>query len=110
MSEQLEQLIRAAAEMVDNDPRLAQARALIRLRIIAKLRQTYPNMGQANYTDVIAKVLENLENIVQWVDDNGVRIPNDEPVIRDALLSELRMLLSADQIRCTVAVAGSGAD
>jgi len=35
-------------------------------------------------------VFENLENIVQWVDDNGVCIANDEPVIRQALLSELR--------------------
>jgi len=31
-------------------------------------------------------------------------------VIRDALLSELRMVLCADQTRRTVAMAGSGAD
>jgi hypothetical protein len=54
-------------------------------------------------------VFENLENIVQWVDENGVHIANDEPVIRDALLSEMRMVLCADQMRCTVATAGSGA-
>jgi hypothetical protein len=29
---------------------------------------------------------------VQWVDENGAQIANDEPVIRDALLSELRMV------------------
>ena len=109
MTEQLEQLIQATEQMADDDPRLAQARELIRLRIIAKLRQTYPNLDQANCTDVIATVFENLENIVQWVDENGVLIAIDEPVIRDALLSELRMVLCADQTRCTVATAGSGA-
>ena len=56
------------------------------------------------------KVFENLENTLQWVDDNGVRIPNDEPVIRDALLSELRLILCADQTPFSVAIAGSGAD
>ena len=96
MTEQLEQLIQAAAQMADDDPRLAQARELIRLRIIAKLRQTYPNLDQTNCTDVIATVFENLENIVQWVDENGVHIANDEPVIRNALLSELRMMIGAD--------------
>jgi hypothetical protein len=95
MSEQLEQLIQAAAEMADDDPRLAGARELIRLRIIAKLRHAYPNLDQTNCKDVIATVFDNLENIAQWVDENGVRIPNDEPVIRDALLSELRMVLGA---------------
>jgi hypothetical protein len=93
MTEQLEQLIQAAAQMADDDPRLAQARELIRLRIIAKLRQTYPHPDQANCAHVIATVFENLENIVQWVDENGVHIANDEPAIRDALLSELRMVL-----------------
>ena len=33
---------------------------------------------------------------MQWVDENGVHIANDEPVIRDALLSELRMVLCAN--------------
>jgi hypothetical protein len=55
----------------------------------------------------MATVLENLGNVVQWVDENGVHIANDEPVIRDALLSELRMVLCANQTRCTVAMAGS---
>ena len=96
MTEQLEQLIQAAAQMADDDPRLAQARELIRLRIIAKLRRTYPHLDQPNCANVIATVFENLENIVQWVDENGVHIANDEPVIRDALLSELRMVLCAN--------------
>ena len=99
MTEQLEQLIQAAAQMADDDPRLAQARELIRLRIIAKLRQTYPNLDQAKFANVIATVFENLGNVMQWVDENGMPIANDEPVIRDALLSELRMLLGADQTR-----------
>lgn len=99
MTEQLEQLIQAAAQMADDDPHLAQARELIRLRIIAKLRQTYSNLDQANCAKVIATVFENLENIVQWVDENGVHIANDEPVIRNALLSELRMVLCANQTR-----------
>lgn len=90
---EIERLIQAVARMADDDPRLAQARELIRLRIIAKLRQTYPNLNQANYANVIATVFENLENIVQWVDDNGVCIANDEPVIRQALLSELRFVV-----------------
>ena len=63
MTEQLEQLIQAAAQMADDDPRLAQARELIRLRVIAKLRQTYPNLDQENCANVIAAVIENLENI-----------------------------------------------
>jgi hypothetical protein len=109
MTEQLEQLVQAAAQMADDDPRLAQARELIRLRIVAKLRQTYPNLDQANCANVIAMAFENLENIVQWVDENGVHIANDEPVIRDALLSELRMVLCANQTRRTVATAGSAA-
>ena len=104
MTEQLEQLIQAAAQMADDDPRLAQARELIRLRIIAKLRQTYPNLDPANCANVIATVFENLENIVQWVDENGVHIANDEPVIRDALLSEMRMVLCANQTPCTLAM------
>ena len=111
MTEQLEQLIQAAAQMADDDPRLAQARELIRLRVIAKLRQTYPNLNQANCANVITTVFENLENIVRWVDENGVHIANDEPVIRDALLSELRrMVLCTDQMRCPVPMAGSGAN
>jgi len=81
--------------MADDAPPLA-ARELIRLRIIAKLRRTYPHLDQANCAHVIATVFENLENIVQWVDENGVHIANDEPVIRDALLSELRMVLCAN--------------
>ena len=95
MTEQLEQLIQAAAQMADDDPRLAQARELIRLRIIAKLRQTYPNLDQAKFANVIATVFENLGNVMQWVDENGMPIANDEPVIRDALLSELRRILFA---------------
>jgi hypothetical protein len=57
----------------------------------------------------MATVFKNLENVMQWVDENGVHIPNVAPVIRDALLSELRMVLCAGQTRCTVATAGSGA-
>lgn len=34
---------------------------------------------------------------MQWVDDNGVCIANDEPVIRQALLSELRYAGTLDQ-------------
>ena len=108
-SEQLEQLIQAAEQMADDDPRLPEARGLVRLRTLAKLRQTYPNLNQANCTDVMATVFKNLGNVVQWVDENGVHIAIDEPVIRDALLSELRMVLCANQTRCTVATAGSGA-
>ena len=77
---------------------------------LALLRQSYPSLNQANCVNVIATVLENLGNVMQWVDENGVHIANDEPVIRDALLSELRMVLCADQTRCTVAMAGAGAD
>ncbi|SEP51137.1 hypothetical protein SAMN02990966_07877 [Rhodospirillales bacterium URHD0017] len=106
-SEQLEQLIQAAEQMADDDPRLAQARGLVRLHTLAKLRQTYPSLDQANYTDVMTTVFENLGNVVQWVDENGVHIANDEPVLRDALLSELRMVLCANQTRCTVHMAGS---
>jgi hypothetical protein len=98
MTEQLEQLIQAAAQMADDDPRLAQARELIRLRVIAKLRQTYPNLDQANWADVMATVFKNLENVMQWVDDNGVRIPNDEPVIRNALMGELRTILAVAKL------------
>ena len=97
MSEQLEHVIQAAAQMDDDDPRLVQARDLIRLRIIAKLRQSYPNLNQANCVNVIATVFENLGNVMRWVDENGMPIDNDEPVIRDALLSELRMVLCANQ-------------
>jgi hypothetical protein len=109
MIEQLEQLIQAAAQLADDDPHLAQARELIRLRIVAKLRQTYTNLDQANFANVIAMAFENLETIVQWVDENGVHIANDEPMIRDALVSELRMVLCANQTRSTVATAGSAA-
>ena len=106
MTEQLEQLIQAAEQMADDDPRLPQARGLVRLRILAKLRQIYPNLDQTNCTDVMATVFKNLGNVMQWVDENGVHIANDEPVIRDALLSELRMVLCADQTRSTVSMAG----
>ena len=61
--------------MADDDPRLVQARDLIRLRIIAKLRQSYPNLNQANCVNVIATVFENLENIVQWVDEMACTSP-----------------------------------
>ena len=44
-NEQLEQLIQAAEQMANDDPRLAQIRGLIRLRVLAKLRETYPNLG-----------------------------------------------------------------
>ena len=108
MTEQLEKLIQAAAQMADDDPRLAQARELIRLRIIAKLRQTYPNLDQANCGHVIATVFENLENIVQWIDENGVHIASDEPVIRNALLSELRMVLCVNQTRVATVSAAAG--
>ena len=93
MTEQLEQLMQATAQMADDDPHLAQAREVIRVRVIAKLRATYPNLEQANCADVIASVFDNLENMVQWVDENGLHIANDEPMLRDALVSELRMIL-----------------
>ena len=96
MTEQLEQLIQAAEQMADDDPRLPQARGLVRLRTLAKLRQNYPNLEPANYTDVMATVIENVGNVMQWVDENGVHIATDEPVIRDALVSELRMVLCAN--------------
>ena len=65
MTEQLEQLIQAAAQMADDDPRLAQARGLIRLHTLAKVRQTYPNLDQANCTDVMMTVYKNLGNVMQ---------------------------------------------
>ena len=68
-----------------------------------------PIWTKPNCTNVIATVFENLENIVQWVDENGAHIADDEPAIRDALMSELRMVLCANKKRWT-AVAGSGAD
>lgn len=92
-NEQLEQLIQAAERMADDDPRLAQARELIRLRVLAKLRKTYSDLDLTNCAEVVATVLKNLSNLVQWEDDNGVPIANDHPAIRDALLRELRMLL-----------------
>ena len=104
-SEQLEQLIQAAEQMADDDPCLPQALGLVRLRTLANLRQNHPNLDQANCTDVMATVFENLGNVVQWVDENGVQIAHDEPVIRDALLSELRLVLCANQTGCTLAMA-----
>ena len=91
--------------MADDDPHLPQSRELIHLHTFAKLRQAYPNLDHANCTDVMATVFKNLGNVVQWVDENGVQIANDEPVIRDALLSELRLVLCANQTRCTLAMA-----
>jgi len=90
---EIEQLIQAAEQMADDDPCLPQARGRVRLRTLAKLHQMHPNLDQANCTDVMATVFENLGNVVQWVDENGVHIGNDEPAIRNALLSELRMVL-----------------
>ena len=95
-NEQLEQLIQAAEQMADDDPRLAQARGLIRLRVLAKLRQTYPDLDLTNCADVMATAFKNLANLVRWEDDKGERIANDEPAIRDALLGELRMVLFAN--------------
>ena len=95
-NEQLEQLVQAAQQMADDDPRLAQARGLIRLRVLAKLRETYPTLDLTNCTDVMAAVFKNLANLVQWEDDDGERIAMDEPAIHDALLSELRMILFAN--------------
>ena len=94
--QQLEQLIQAAEQMADDDPRLPQPRELVRLHTLAQLRQTYPNLDPANCTDVMATVFKTSEGVVQWVHENGVDIANDEPVIRDALLSELRMVLCAN--------------
>ena len=94
-NEQLEQLIQAAQEMADDDPRLAQARGLIRLRVLAKLRETNPTLDLTNCADVMATVFKNLGNHVQWQDDNGESISMDEPAIHDPLLSELRMILFA---------------
>ena len=93
---EIEQLIQAAEQMADDDPCLPQARRRVRLRTLARLHQMHPNLDQANCTNVMATVFENLENVVQWVDENGVHIGNDEPAIRDALLSELRMVLCAN--------------
>jgi hypothetical protein len=45
----------------------------------------------------VATVFANLENLVQWADEKGRRIANDQPAIRDALLSELRLVLSANR-------------
>ena len=95
-NEQLEQLVQAAQQMADDDPRLAQARGLIRLRVLAKLRETYPTLDLTNCTEVMAAVFKNLGNLVQWEDDDGERIAMDEPAIHDALLSELRMILFAN--------------
>jgi hypothetical protein len=95
-NEQLAKLIQAAEQMADDDPRLTQTRALIRLLVLAKLRETYPDLDLTNCADVMATVFKNLANLVQWEDDKGVRLANDQPAIRDALLSEIRMLLFAN--------------
>jgi hypothetical protein len=100
MTEQLERLIQAAEQMAADDPGLPQARSLLLTRSLATLRRTYPNLDLTNCVDVTATVFNNLGNRVQWVDENGVPIANDEPVIRDALLSELRMVLGASAVRC----------
>ena len=92
-SEQLEDLIRAAEQMADDDPRLTQARGLIRHRVLAKLRKSCPDLDLTSCADVMATAFKNLEDRVQWEDDNGARIANDHPAIRDALLSEIRMLM-----------------
>ena len=92
-NKQLEQLIQAAEQMADDDPRLTQARELIRLRVLAKLRKTHPNLDLTSCAQVVATVLKNLANLVQWEDDKGVRIADDHPALRDALVSELRMLM-----------------
>lgn len=57
---EIEQFIQAAEQMADDDARLPQARGLVRLHALAKLRQTYPNLDQANCTDVMARVFKNL--------------------------------------------------
>src|SRR4051794_12417505 len=108
MTEQLEQLIHAAEQMADDDPRLPQARGLVRQHTLANLRQNYPNLDQANCTDVMVTFFKNHGNVMRWVDKDGVHIANDEPVIRDALLSELRIVLCADQTRRTVATPRAG--
>lgn len=96
-NEQLEQLIQVAEQMADDGPRLAQARGQIRLRVLARLRETRPSLDQANFADAAATVFANLENLVQWEDEKGRRITNDQPAIRDALVSELRLVLSANR-------------
>ena len=95
-NEQLEQLIQAAEQMADGDPRQAQRRALIQLRVLARLRANYPYLDLTNWADVMTAIFKSLEVLVQWEDDNGVRIANDHPTIRDVLLSELRMVLLAN--------------
>ena len=92
-NEQLDQLIQAAEQMANDDPRLAQIRGLIRLRVLAKLRETYPNLDLTDCADVMAMVFKDLGKLLQWEGDKGERITNDRPAIRDALLRELRMVL-----------------
>jgi hypothetical protein len=55
----------------------------------------------------MATIFGTLENVMQWVNENGMHIANDEPVIRRALLGALRC---ANKTRCTVAKAGLGAN
>ena len=70
--------------MADDDPRLPQTRGLIRLRVLAELRETYPDLELTNCAEVVATVFKNLSKLVQWEDDKGVRIADDQPAIRDA--------------------------
>ena len=63
------------------------------MRVLAKLRKANPDLDLTNPAQVVATVLKNLSNLVQWEDDRSVRIANDHPAIREPLLSELRMLM-----------------
>ena len=57
-NEQLDQLIQAAEQMANDDPRLTQIRGLIRLRVLAKPRETYPNLDLTDCADVMAMVFK----------------------------------------------------
>jgi hypothetical protein len=53
-----------------------------------------PDLELTNCAEVVATVFKNISELVQWEDDKGVRIADDQPAIRDALLSELRRLVN----------------
>ncbi|SRR5260370_33443939 len=90
---EIEALIEAVRQMPANHPTFAEARGMVRLRVFAKIKESYPDLPQEECAIALEQVWT---KIVDLAAEQGQYVAGDHPAIGKALLDELWLTLFAN--------------
>jgi hypothetical protein len=88
--------INAVRQIADDDPRVIAYRGFVRLRILARIQDAYPDLPPLGAIDAVEQVWLNIVATIEAAARGGKHVAGSHPAIGKALMDELWVTLFAD--------------